>query len=832
MAFFSPLVTALAVPLTGSGNQEGSGRVERQLDATTYTISVGRDKLTARVTEGTLSVGQRVNITVQNGRLLIEGGAAKPAAGQNAAADVFLQSGVPSAHDLKGALDGIMARLSGYADETDALRQADSLFKGLAPDLAAIEPKLTDEITKQFRALAAPDDAPPEPQTVQVVLAQLDRLKERLGEESAPAAEMAGFGRSLVVQRSLPEGVFAFSSVEDAQQFLSADGTTDEAFARELARRLSEDGVITVRTTACGTLESVATILLPGELAQEVESQAGQFSSRAFQSIPPVLFEQLLSSRGSVNFDLLRQLDRLALDQQMPAASIRAGSREAQTAALEQWLHTAVDSGVKPAAIAALLPVFSASSIIDSLEELAASGPQLQGQTASLPSAESFSLTAEALGTADRAQLLPLIFKRLGFDVEHTLAVSGTPDKNALKPMLLELAGTLAPPQALDSGDEAGSAPFPDALRTLAARLDECEQEAVSLIATAAAPGAPDKAADPAQQAATPQGPSGLVAHARQELQGMLQARFTELKSLVDRLPGSLNEAASGSQKSAEAFLAEARNRFSEQLNLVQSDVQKFAKQLSSLLSQGGAPSPEEESAPIASKTAASAQNPLAALQNSLPELSQKLEEFRPSLIRQMETFLREPAHEGSHRAESAAKGASADEAALQGSGAKDAPSAHVRQNLETLLTRVESFQLLARQVETASGGQQILAMPIKIGNEWTEMHVRFVRRDGRSKGPGRQNYAVYINVAPALLGAISARMDYHSQKSLNVTMEFESGQTLGWFASRKADLRKALLALGLPSPHIAFFKAPAVRSVTAEAAAPAAATTIIDVKV
>ncbi len=126
-----------------------------------------------------------------------------------------------------------------------------------------------------------------------------------------------------------------------------------------------------------------------------------------------------------------------------------------------------------------------------------------------------------------------------------------------------------------------------------------------------------------------------------------------------------------------------------------------------------------------------------------------------------------------------------------------------------------------------------MVALPIKIGNEWTEMHVRFVHRRQSNAGSEKgRDYAVYINVAPALLGAICARMEYRCQKNLSVAMEFESVDTRAWFAARKNDIRKALLAIGLPSPQIEFLMASKARlTQPLEATVPGPAATI-DLKV
>jgi hypothetical protein len=112
---------------------------------------------------------------------------------------------------------------------------------------------------------------------------------------------------------------------------------------------------------------------------------------------------------------------------------------------------------------------------------------------------------------------------------------------------------------------------------------------------------------------------------------------------------------------------------------------------------------------------------------------------------------------------------------------------------IDTALDRLESLQLLARQTSTAQGTQQIIALPIKFGEAWTEINVRFLRHRQRKSSTGNPHYSVTIDVAPAALGAISAHLDYRISGQLQVGLEFERPSTRDWFTAHRDELQSGL---------------------------------------
>lgn len=752
----------------------------RQDGASNYVIKVGRDTITVKVTDGALSVGEQVTVAVRNDRLIItpvQVNVPTPDAEDAAAFDTFTRQGssqavVPreSLRAVKAALDDMVAALSEQPVQTKDVQECEALFKTVAPALAPIDKQLTNAIAAALRSIAGPaEDAPLPADELQNAIALIEKLRDKIPTVPANPAS----GRSVPLQTPVPDGLYRFSTAAEALTFLKPEAASAEAFANGLASRIEENGSVEVRTETREGQVTVATIVTKSETAMELAGLPGRFTSRAFQSIPASVFEQLLDDRGNINIDLLRTLDGFAAELRLPASSTRAGSREAQDAALLQWLTTANDSGAPAGSLSALLPVFSASSIIDSLEEFAQSASQLQGTAPALPAAEDFSMTRDAVaGEGDRSQLLESVMRRMGFTLENTLATTGQPGETSFKQQLLETLNRV----------QAGT---PESAQS---SLGKIIQGFLDTVREQLAPQLPDAESSVVRQAIDETLQKGAVA-----ITGLVERLTSEAKAVI--APG---QSGIDYQKSITEFADAAGKRIDAQLREIVRDVrlalEPQVKQPSSPAA-GASDLPRLDSAPSAD------------VEKELPVLLQKIDAMKPVVARAVESLVRELQRVVQHdrnnpvaeRPESANPAAKDDQSLVRQT---------IRQDLETLLNRFESLQLLARQVQTnPSEQQQILAVPIKVGAEWTEMHVRFVNKQKKKNaGAADGHYTVFLNVAPALLGAIGATMDYTKNKNLNIAMRFEYQATRQWFAANKNELAAKISALGLPSPTITFF--------------------------
>jgi len=131
-------------------------------------------------------------------------------------------------------------------------------------------------------------------------------------------------------------------------------------------------------------------------------------------------------------------------------------------------------------------------------------------------------------------------------------------------------------------------------------------------------------------------------------------------------------------------------------------------------------------------------------------------------------------------------------------------PVEMIRQQVETILNHLESLQMLAKPTAGAEGDQQVLVLPVNIGDEWTELRVRFIKeRHGKGRGKEPKHVSVTLNIDLKLLGEVTAVMEYEVKKSLNVSLTFDNEQAKKWFQKKRKDLIEALTGLGFKAIHL-----------------------------
>jgi hypothetical protein len=108
---------------------------------------------------------------------------------------------------------------------------------------------------------------------------------------------------------------------------------------------------------------------------------------------------------------------------------------------------------------------------------------------------------------------------------------------------------------------------------------------------------------------------------------------------------------------------------------------------------------------------------------------------------------------------------------------------------------------------------QQVVALPVKIGEEWTELQVKIIKerkgKEKKEKKEGGGHVSVYLNVAPSKLGEVTAHLDYYPPASLKLSFQFGKPEAAKWFRERAAGLREALSAAGLPGAALEFHTKP-----------------------
>ncbi len=123
-----------------------------------------------------------------------------------------------------------------------------------------------------------------------------------------------------------------------------------------------------------------------------------------------------------------------------------------------------------------------------------------------------------------------------------------------------------------------------------------------------------------------------------------------------------------------------------------------------------------------------------------------------------------------------------------------------LRQLSDKMMNRIEALQFLARPVATAEGEQQVIAVPMRIDGEWTEVRLQVLRKKGASSRKGKKKqYSLNVSVSPRVLGEVSATIYWEESKHCQISIGFEKQSTYNWFDRRKESFRHALQSRGLP---------------------------------
>jgi hypothetical protein len=802
MLFSPPLVASTAQTGPGLTIKAGIGRVERQIDAATYVIAVGKEKITLTVPAGSLTAGEQVFISVRADGLFIErldtAGSPLPAGN-----DSFFRLGAATQGALDRALESIITLLSEGKGDPAYVRQSIALFAAIAANCSSVNPQLTEEIAAALDTLVRSDMESYDPT---LAAALIQKLKDEIPPDSGAASDV----RLWLVRQTPPAGIFAFSTVAEAVRFLNGD----ESLASDLTA-LDREKII-LKTTVCNDQQSFVALLEPDEVRRELAAWNTSSQSKLFQSLPMPVVHQLLLSRGSIPLERLRLLDAFAASLQIPAATEKIRNADTLGASLGIWLDAASDGRGAPSALAARAPVYSVTSIVDVLDEIGNAKNIVPAQQQILFPKFPGITDAMVQNSTDRPRLIPALFSELGFDLEQTLSLGTAPEKTGLKQLLMRLLHAIDEPAPSIPPATARESPAREEVTRIMNSLEQTISSSIYKVFL--------KVNGDAEQ-------TSVLAVVQERLQPPLVALREKIDGLLAdalllKVPARARENAVGAAVApevVETFIRDAAARLATVLRPLAAAVEQALRQLPPAI------------LPNLSDNASLLAGPAAVPQMLSEAISKDLEVMRERLIRAIEAFMRETIPSDHTRRSIMTAD---DDGTLKRESPKLAQEplpfdrALVRQTVEQLINRVESLQLLARQTPTASGDQQILALPIKIGEEWTEMQVRFIRKRTGKTGGDRRHYTVYVNVAPVLLGAISARLDYQDKQSLSLSMEFENPSTHRWFYEHKTELRDALIALGVPAPRIEIHRLRPVASATkAKLAAQDTRNAVIDIK-
>lgn len=130
--------------------------------------------------------------------------------------------------------------------------------------------------------------------------------------------------------------------------------------------------------------------------------------------------------------------------------------------------------------------------------------------------------------------------------------------------------------------------------------------------------------------------------------------------------------------------------------------------------------------------------------------------------------------------------------------------TAQLHQQIEKVLNRVESLQLLAKPVSTTEGEQQVLALPITLGNERTEVRIKLVKRFRKNKNSNKRGpFTVELHAHLTKLGEITAHINYELKKRITISLTCGNKQIQSRLKHASNELFEKLIAIGLPPVHL-----------------------------
>lgn len=596
-------------------------------------------------------------------------------------------------------------------------------------------------------------------------------------------------------------GLYAFTTCQSALSFLQQSGNTEVAAPIEDIINADKIVLVFIKEAADGSMTAE---IHPLEDALPLLGITGSLlKSDVFRKMPAEQLLSLLSTCGSLPTSELIDIDKQLIHAGIHIPSIRAGSATVQEEMLFQWLQTSLGSSLTPAQCAELIPVKPAQQIVAMMQAISSELPSEVKDL--LPHPDTFTLTSPQQERAPSREMLQKPFSALGFDLESLLASAApprSPDKvhSSLKSLLLNLIsrfGAAAEAQNIVQGNpamqpsestvSADSAPGRPAIALHKLHLQELHRAiALSVVNINSLHAILTPNADAADGTISYTAPPHVNGGSSVPPLSRILQNSAEIEQIITRA-----EQISRSDQAIllqEEQLPVSGNHQSGQRSI--SSISTALTQELGILASPGAPFssiPENSTFtsfdPEVAKTLVRIQKLLMLLDTALSTLDNETSDHlrSPSLTK------------NTIEAPESSKGETASHTSTDPGFSGD-KSASLSVQLKNMLTTIESLQVLAKPVATEDGTRQIITLPVKFGNEFTEVVIQLNdQRKQEKRNQTTAHFAVDINISPPRLGPIRTHLDYSPSKTLHITMTFERKATLTWFKEQVPLLQKEL---------------------------------------
>lgn len=674
-------------------------------------------------------------------------------------------------------------------------------------------------------------------------------------DESPPPLPLSS---AVQVSEAIIPGIYRFTDAEEALAFTGQQGNRE--LLEQLRKLIAQEGAINLRINLVETGTSKVFYLSATDLSRTITTLQQSFSSSLLSSLPVEVLQRLLIDRGSLRFPSLEQLDSLLRNFTAAIPGERAGSPDAQMNALVQWLHSALHTETPLPDIARLAPLSPASAMIADLNDALPLQTLFSRKTS--PATETFAVESVLTGTTDdKAAFIEKIIHETGFTLEHLLAspsqsTGKTTSGHSIKSQLLSLlalstSGESGSPAVQTQPAATGQSDPPGVTTTSSAvfklqKEDSAETVPATYTMGISSGGSGGHPSSPAGKAAeqiitilrnifsilqkdhvlsspkavspaagtdtqqvspfpgTSSGPSGAVNKTASVSEFILDlpdsaaaTRPKTVKVITEQFE-TVTTLLTSLRKSPEIISALSPEQYL-QLEKLSETVQRLVFRLlhpetvdlkADPTPAGVPPQPADLTG---SETGGTFPSLFRGTLDAIGKIIELLQMDSDNALSAKTGENTRPDIEGKQSPPPRPQAGTENQPPREGRIRQQ-----IIQTLSTAINRLESLQLLARQIPTNEGLQQIIALPVKFGNQWTDVNIRLLRRKNRKNARQASRFTVFLDIAPKSLGAIHVLLEYQRKKQLQLSVEFERKATREWFSIHRKEIHNALSANGM----------------------------------
>ncbi|NLW30594.1 MAG: hypothetical protein GXY77_03955 [Fibrobacter sp.] len=724
----------------------GYAVVEKKRGPDTYLIRIGSDRVTIKTTNNSLHEGENIRYQIKNNHLIIEKKNHQLNCDSPRYNDSFSLEKSDEINNVKVIIGSIIDQLQ-HSNKPDLaiINEIESVLNSFKSKIEKIDPETLKTIRNLLEELKGGTITESDRTRLTELLQRIKNNCDKL----IHSTEIKDYRFIGLIEKNIPEGIYSFS-------VFKTDNLSDIFSEFQINFPENRDNFLFFRVINSQDNNTIAIALRPQDLITELISLNSLFSSPAMKTIPPQVYEKILSERGHVQISALEKLD----DFFMSSGSItfpltRAGSRAAQIETLTQWFRTVLDFDTRTETVASRCPFSSSSSIAALIEKL--NEPVIPGIGHEIPG-----ITHDMLKeSTDKSKAVSYVAEKLGYNYESGILDSTNQksldysDTTSLKKVLLSLITKNSLPFGYGDSSE-----LYNRLNSSFNKYNTVITDSIELALKTV-----NKQADSSHDFSG-QNYDQFSAKSVESLSNKTAEIFLEFLNLINDH--------SSPEKDPLPGLNSSLSLLKDALIKCNSSVLEILRLLSSELKNGSFSVSDNYHGEIIGKI------------NRSEELQKELNLIIKDLVSLSD--IQKHAQSGD---------------SLKSQIRNDSLpySLLLRDSAESVLSRLESLQLLARNTHTPEGDQQILALPMKISGEWTEVNIRFVKKKIHKKQQKpKQQYSVFLNVSPGSTGAVSVKMDYTTKKTLKLEMEFEHKRVKEWFDQNRDKFQDILLNIGFTS--------------------------------